>query len=63
MPINYYDIKQKAWGENINALNLSDSSVIEKISNWAKLRDIPLDDLLEDINHSKYFKYAFAATA
>jgi len=40
--------------------NLSDSSVIEKISNWAKLRDIPLDDLLEDINHSKYFKYAFA---
>lgn len=59
MPIDYYDIKQKAWQENIRAFDLNDASVKEKITNWAKLRGISTDDLLVDINNSKYFKYAF----
>ncbi len=60
MPIDYDDLKKRAWRENMIAFNLTDASVRLKINNWASLRGIDIEDLLIDIQGSKYFKYTFA---
>ena len=60
MPIDYHEIKRQAWKQNIISVNLSDVSVRLKIGNWATLRGIDVNDLLLDIESSKYFRFAFA---
>ena len=60
MPIDYQFAKQVAWANNLEEVDLQDPSVLEKIFNWAALRGIDMASLLDDIQHSRYFKYAFA---
>ena len=60
MPIDYRKAKQQAWVTNIKDIDLQEPSIQKKVLNWAELRGIALQDLLQDIEHSKYFKYAFA---
>ena len=59
MPIDYAEVKRLAWEENTRHIDLHTPSTLLKVRNWAMLRGIGLDDLLSDIECSKYFKLAF----
>lgn len=60
MPIDYHLAKRQAWTVNIQDVDLCDPSVRKKIANWARLRGINLQDVMTDIESSRYFRYAFA---